>query len=236
MKTIQLLSACLLAIMVSCSYGQSSKENQSDKTTQVRNVTGFTEISVSEGIEVYLSQGDKEFVEVIAKQDLIDEVLTEKDGNTLRIHMKGNNYRNIHVVVNVVAIKIESLDAGSGSSLSTDKIINSDKLKLEVSSGASMNVWFKATSASCESSSGASAKLKGETNNFHAEASSGATLNAGQLNAINVKAESSSGASIKVDVSGEFEADASSGGSIEYSGTPKTKDIEKSSGGSVSKD
>ena len=236
MKTIHFLSACLLTLMISCSFAQETKESKGKETSQVRNVTGFTEISVSEGIEVNLSQGDKEFVEVLANDDIINEVLTEMEGNELKIHMKGNNYRNIHVVVNVVAIKIEALSASSGSSLNTEKIINSEKLDLDVSSGASMNVWFNASEAKCETSSGASAKFKGEVNNFHAEASSGSTLNASQLKAAIVKADVSSGAGIKVDVSEDLNADASSGGSIEYSGNPKTRDIEKSSGGSVSKE
>ncbi len=235
MKAINLITACLLTLGMSCSFAQ-DKSKSNDETRQVRQVTGFSSISVEEGIILNLTQGDKEFVEVLAKADLIDEVLTELDGDKLRVHMKGNHYHNIRVTVNVTAITVKELEAGSGATLETQNTIKSDRLELESSSGATLRVDFNAPKASCETSSGASASLKGETTEFRAEASSGSTLKANNLKAVNVHAEASSGASIRVYVDGEFVAEASSGGSIEYAGTPKSKDIEKSSGGSVSKD
>ena len=236
MKTIHFLSACLLTLTISCSFAQDKKESKDGETKQIRNVTGFTEISVSEGIELNLKQGDKEFVEVIADADLIDEVLTEKNGNELRVHMKGHNYHNINVTVNVTAIKIDELESGSGANLSTETLIKSDKLGMSVSSGASLNVEFNSPLAKCETSSGSSANLKGEVKDFKVEASSGSTINAYNVMATNVNAEASSGSSVKVHVDGDLKAEASSGSNIEYSGTPKSKDVEKSSGGSVSKD
>jgi hypothetical protein len=236
MKTIHLIYACLLTLMISCSFAQEPKDSKGKEICQVRNVTGFSEIYVSEDIKVNLNQGDREFVEVIAKDDIINEVLTEKHGNELKIHMKGNNYHNVKVTVNVVAIKIESLTVDSDASLFTEKEINSEKLRLEVSSDATLNVLFKASEVYCKASSDGSAKLKGEVENFTVEANSDANINAKEVKAVNVKADVSSDADIKVNVSGNFKAYANSDGSIEYSGNPKTKDIDKSSDGSVCKE
>jgi len=240
MKTLNLLLVTLLAFTVGCSNAQTKTENDNaskEKTSQVRQVTGYSRIDVSEGIKVNLTLGGKEFVEVFADEDLIDEVITEVHGTTLSIHMSHNvhNMRNRNVEVNVTAKKVEGIDASSGSSVISQGLIESDNLELSVSSGAHLKVAFKAQTASCDASSGANAELKGAVKNFSADASSGAGIDADDLKTSTVKADVSSGAHIGIDVSDELNAEASSGGSIRYSGAPKMVDIEKSSGGSVKK-
>ncbi len=206
--------------------------------TEVRNVTGFSGIDVREGIKLELTYGDKEYVEVTADEEYIDRVVTEVSGSTLEVYIKGNNWNSWHkeILVKVTAKKVESIDVSSGASLITQNLIESETLKMNVSSGASMKVAFKAPNASCKSTSGATARLKGVAKYFDVEANSGASLHASEVKAFKVKAEASSGANVSVEVEDDFTADASSGGSIKYSGSPKTVDIEKSSGGSVHKD
>lgn len=228
MKTLKLLAAASFLLFFATAL------NAQDKT-EVRKVSGFNGIDVSEGIKVELTYGDKEFVEVTADEEYIESVITEVDGSTLEIHLKGNNWnmRNRHILVKVTAKQIEKLEASSGSSIITQNLIETENLKMHVSSGAGLKVAFKATTASCGSSSGANAKLKGDVGSFETDASSGASIHADELQAKKVNADVSSGASISVSVSDELIADASSGGSIRYIGSPKMKDIEKSSGGSV---
>ena len=228
MRTLKTLTFGLLALFVSLSASAQQK-------TEVRDVKGFSGIDVSEGIRVELTYGDKEFVEVTTDEDVMERVVTELDGNDLRIHMSGNNWNgwNIKVLVKVTAVKIERLEASSGSSIITQNLLESKNLEMSSSSGASLKVAFKAPMASCKTSSGASADLKGETKSFSAKSSSGSNIDAGSLEADKVDADVSSGARIDVTAYLELKAEASSGGTIKYSGSPKMKDIEKSSGGSV---
>ena len=228
MKTIATL---IIVVLVS------SCTSFSQKKTEIRNVTGYTEIDVNEGIKVELTLGIKEFVEVTADEDIIDRVITEISGNELNIYLKGNSWRDNRktVLVKVTATKIESIDASSGADIISQNLIKSDKLEMSVSSGASIQIAFKTLEASCNASSGADAKLKGASKYFEVEASSGANINADKVVAMKVEADVSSGADITVHAEEEIDAEASSGGSIKYSGSPKIVDIEKSSGGSVRK-
>ena len=59
----------------------------SAQTSQTRNVGPFSGIKVSEGIDVYLKQGDKEQVVVEVTGDKVDKVITEVSGSYLKIHM-----------------------------------------------------------------------------------------------------------------------------------------------------
>jgi hypothetical protein len=231
MKTRNLFAAF---VMVALSITSVTAQEKSE----MRNVAGFNGIDVSEGIKVELTQGKAESVEVIADAGYIDRVITELEGTKLNIYLKGNDWNgwNKKVLVKISAIKVESIEASSGSSLATQNLLESERMILSVSSGASIQVAFTAPNSSCEASSGASAKLKGVTKFFSAEAGSGSSIEAKELKAVKVKAEVSSGATIEVDAEEELNAEASSGGSVIYVGDPKMKDIEKSSGGSVKKD
>lgn len=227
MKTLTII--IILALVSTFAFAQ--------EKTEVRNVTGFSKIDVSEGIKVELTLGDKEFVEVTADEEYIDIVLTEVSNGELNIYIKGNNWNNNNkkILVKVTATKVESIDVSSGASVISQNLIESDELDMSASSGSSLKIAFKAKEASCDVSSGANAKLKGAAKYFDTEASSGSSIHAGEVIAVKVMADVSSGASISVHAEEEINAEASSGGSIKYSGSPKNVDIDKSSGGSVRK-
>jgi len=229
MKTLKLLAAIVLIAF-------STTVNAQEKT-EVRDVKGFTSVDVSEGIKVLLTYGDKEFVEVTADADIMDKIATEVNGSELDIYIKGNNWNGgkRKVIVKVTAIKIESLDASSGSSIVTTNTIESETLTTSVSSGASIKATINAQKVSCDASSGAHASLTGKTTMFRGDASSGSSIDASELKAKRVNADVSSGATIKCNAEDELIAEASSGGSVKYSGSPKTVDVDKSSGGSVRK-
>ena len=87
---------------------------------------------------------------------------------------------------------------------------------------------------SCDTSSGSDARLKGTASHFVVNASSGSSIKAKELAVKTCDADVSSGASIKVNVSENLDANASSGGGIRYVGSPKDVDKNSSSGGSIS--
>lgn len=211
--------------------------SSSAQTTESRNVNGFSSIDVSEGITVTLTMGDKESVEVTAPEDYIDKVTTEVNGSELDIFIEGNNSGNKgrNVTVVVVAKTINKIESSSGSSVKTTNIINTDELKINVSSGANVNVECEADKVSVSTSSGAGATVRGGAINLSTDASSGSHITAANLKAHNVVADVSSGANIKVHAEKQLNADASSGGSVAYTGSPEMIDVEKSSGGSVHK-
>lgn len=226
MKTLNYL-VLLIALTLSSTIFAQEK--------QVRSVTGFSKIDVAEGIQVTLTMGDTEKVVVIAPDDYIDKVVTELDGSALKMYLEGdnNNLKGKKIEVLVTAKQIHGIEANSGSSVKTTNCIKSTSFEISVSSGAHANVEIEAQKTEADASSGASIIIRGNTTHFEADASSGANLTADDLVSQNTKADVSSGAHIKLHVEKELEAEASSGGSISYSGKPEMVNVEKSSGGSV---
>lgn len=223
-----ILSLVLITVACSSTLAQETK-------TELRDVTGFNEIDVSEGIRVTLTMGSEEKAEVTTNGEYIEKIITKVDGDVLKIYIEGKGKWTKHkkIEVKVMAKEIKKIHASSGSSIHSTNSIKTEEFKLSVSSGASANLECETNYAYASASSGASMKIKGSTTHFAAKASSGASISGDQLKAKKVKADVSSGAHIKLYADEEIKAEASSGGSIKYSGSPTMKDIHKSSGGSV---
>lgn len=231
MKTIKLLSLILFGV----SFLQMASAQASRQTRQV---SGFHGISVSSGIDLYLTQKKVEEVVVESDSDDLDKIITTVEGGILKITIKQKSWLNIswthnHRKVYVSFITLDKLETSSGSDVVSQSVMKLDKLKLNASSGSDVNLELEANELSIESSSGSDITLKGKASVLEVSASSGSDIDAAELEAKKCNASTSSGSDIKVKVTDELDASASSGGDIYYSGDPKTKNINESSGGDV---
>ncbi len=204
--------------------------------TQTRNVGSFNGVKVAEGIDVYLKKGDKESVKVEATGVKLENVLTEVSGSYLKVHMRDGNYHgHVNVKVYVTYVQLEKLSASSAGSIYSETVIKSNSLEVSCSSAGNVEISVDAMAMEVSASSAGEMELKGKTKSLTADASSAGEVNAYDLEAQNVEAEASSGASVKVFAVEELDAHASSGGSVRYRGNPNKAITDSSSGGSVKK-
>ncbi len=204
--------------------------------TQTRNVGSFNGVKVAEGIDVYLKKGDKESVKVEATGVKLENVLTEVSGSYLKVHMRDGNYHgHVNVKVYVTYVQLDKLSASSAGSIFSETVIKANSLEVSCSSAGNIEVSVDAQTMSVSASSAGEMELKGKTKSLAADASSAGEINAYDLEAQNVEAEASSGASIKVFVVEGLDGHASSGGSVRYRGNPTKAITDSSSGGSVKK-
>lgn len=236
MKAIKLLTLALFITAFFQSPVLLAKQTHTDR--QTRQVGEFHGISVSNGIDLFLSQKSTEEVVVEADSEDLNKIITEVEGGILKIYVKDKSFFNLnwnkHSRKVYVSFKtLDKLDASSGSDASSQSLLKLDKIKLYSSSGLGMKLEIEANELSAESSSGSDISLKGKAEVLQADASSGSDLNASEFQTKKCKASASSGSDVKLFVTEELEANASSGGNIQYSGDPKKKDINQSSGGDV---
>ena len=182
----------------------------------------FSRIEVSRGLNVILEQGDKCWVEVEADENLQNHILVKLNGTTLVITSDENideaTAKNIHVKTPMLT----AIEATSGAEVSTPKVFAGSVIDVKTSSGSTVDLYLEFESIQCEASSGSEMNVKGKTLELHTTASSGSSINADQLFANDVIAQSTSGSSINVRPSMTLDAKASSGSSIDYSGSPET--------------
>jgi hypothetical protein len=210
------------------------------QSTQTRQVPAFHAIQVSTGIELDLTAGRSQRVEVSAATDEYrDHIETTVRDGVLTLRYKNDDDRNRHDRTNkhlrvaVTADQLTALSASSGSSVRTSGDFDAPEFQLDVSSGASVKAGLDTGALTVRQSSGSSSDLSGHAASLDVQSSSGATFDAASLRTDRCRAEASSGSSVRVAVKDDLVAQASSGGSISYQGSPQlTK--RTSSGGSVS--
>ncbi len=236
MRTIKLFS--LLLILGAIFQSSSIQAAQSNDGRQTRQISGFHGISVSSGIDLFLTQKNVEEVFVEAKSDDFDKIITEVEGGILKIYIKDKswphlNWNNEPRKVFVSFKTLDQLHVSAGSDVNSQSVLKLDKFELDVSSGSDVKLELDARQIRVDSSSGSDVSLNGKAEVAEVSASSGSDISAGDLEIKKCNASVSSGSDISIRVTEELNADASSGSDISYSGNPKVKNIRKSSGGDV---
>ena len=235
----------LLFLIVSMiSLGAFAQENKviNDANAVTRSVSGsFTGISVSSGIDLYLTQGNEESVAVSAsEQKHLDRLITEVVNGTLKIYYdnKGASWKfsgkaNLKAYVSFKTL--EKLNVSAGSNATVNGSIKSDKLDLRVTSGADFTGAINAKELVAEVNSGAQANVSGSADKFTIIVNSGADFKGYDFAVDYCDASASSGGAIHLTINKELVAKASSGGDIHYKGEGLIRDIQTSSGGAVKK-
>lgn len=225
--------ALILAILFSsCGFdiGSGKKGNGILEEDQ-RTVNGdFSAVSASEGLEVYVTQGNDYEILVEADENVIDLIATDLKKGVLRIHTIENIGRATKKIY-VSLPKITALETSSGADLIAKSTIRAESIELNASSGSDLQIDdLKADKVNADTSSGAAIKIAGEANTFHSNASSGSAIKAANLTTAVCRAKASSGARITLNVTESLVAEASSGADIQYSGNAKVEGKNSSSG------
>lgn len=200
-----------------------------------RKLNSFDEVQVSQGIDAYLEKGTKESVKVEARGIPLDEVLTEVYGGRLKVHLSKNRWRDYSVTVYITYVSLDGISASSAANVTGKNIIKGDRLDLDVSSAADIEVEVDVNDLSCDASSSGDIEVSGKTKYLDVEVSSAGGVDAYDLEAEIVKVDASSGAGAKVYATKEIDAEASSGASVRYRGDPAKSRTDTGSGGSVRK-
>lgn len=238
----KIIAATIAAILFSSCHikdidfgnGIDGNGNVSKQTRNVEN--NFSKIEVSRGLNVTLEQSETYFVEVEADQNLLEHITTRVENGTLIISSDENideaKAKNILVRFPL----LNSLEATSGSSVSTNGIFTGTDVTIKTSSGSEAILALEIDNITCESTSGSTLKIRGKALQLNTASSSGSSIEAQELLANDVISQSTSGSSTNVNPLVSLNAKSSSGSSIDFKGSPKTVIKEESSGGSVSKE
>lgn len=204
--------------------------------TEKRSINSpFTKIDASTGVEVIVEQGATTEVEVEVDDNLMEHIVTRVENGTLIVKIDGNINTMESAIVRVSTKTIEGLESSSGATIRSKSTLKGTNLTAKTSSGSTINTDLEYEKVESESSSGSEITLSGKALIVKTNSSSGSTINAQELAANEITAESTSGSNTTVNPIVLLNAKASSGSSIVYVKDPKKVIKEESSGGSVSK-
>lgn len=224
-------------LFASCNFSNNLKSinGSGNVTTEKRNIQGsFENVSVSNAIDLVIEQSDKTEVTVEADDNLIKEITTKIEGNTLVIKCSYNSLRNIKSKKVFVKMPIiNNIKASSASTVKSINVLRGENISFDASSAADINVNVESDAVTCETSSASNIAIEGKTLTLNVSASSGSGIDAKRMLANDIEAQASSGASIHVHPILSLNAKASSGANINYNSIPKSIEKKTSSGGSI---
>lgn len=235
---MKLFVAILVSILFSSCHFQANFdgiEGSGTVITQDRNITEeFKKIEVNQGIELVVEQSSTKSVQVKADDNIIGHIITKVENGTLIIETDHgyNTSNNPKVIVRLPIIS--ELVASSGSKITSNNSLITEKIVVNSTSGSNIDIKVEADFISIESTSGSYAEVSGKALKLETSSSSGSEINARGLNTNVVYSDASSSSSTSVDAIVKLDAHASSGASIKYKSSPKELRKQESSGGSVS--
>ncbi len=225
-----LLSSCGFDINIA-DFGPGKKGN-GKVVNETRDITeDFTEVSVSRGLMVYITQADEFNIEVEADENIIDLIATDIKNGRLRVHAR-ENIGTATKKIYVSLPEVSALKSSSGAQLRSESVVKSDRLEVDGSSGAQINLKLLANTLEIDANTGANLNLSGDADRAEVNVSTGGNINAKNLMTKACTADASTGGNLKIMVSESLMADANTGGNIGYSGKPKVQK-KKSLSGSV---
>jgi hypothetical protein len=201
---------------------------------ETRNVSGFTGVHASTGIDVYLYEGKDFDVKVEADENLMEIILTEVEGKMLVIKTDRVNIRNAKSKkVYVTLPKLDELKISSAGDCEGQTPFTCDDLRISISSAGDLDLEVEAERIDLDISSSGDARISGRTNQLDASLSSAGDLHAFDLIADVVDVRVSSAGDARVHAEEEISMDASSAGNIYYRGDADVVHSRSSSAGDI---
>ena len=239
MCTRVIIATIVALLLTSCRYDidlGDGIDGNGNVITEKRTINeSFTKIEVSRGIEVIVEQDSNTAIEVEADENIIKHITTKVENGVLVISTDESIDSAEAETVRVKMPVINGLESSSGSNISSKSTLKGTNIAVKSSSGSEIEATLEYDGVKSESTSGSEITLSGKTLKLQSHSSSGSEINASNLLVNDVIAETTSGSTTTVNPLVSLNAKASSGSSINYTGTPKTISKEENSGGDVSK-
>jgi hypothetical protein len=237
MKSLKFILILALSLgLTSCVDGQfyRSVRGNGNVVTKERQSRYFDAVRVATGIDVYLTQGDRESIRVEADENLHEYIVTEVRDGILRVYTNNVNIRDAEMKRVHVTIKdVKSLESSSAGDIIGQSPVKSGNVQIEASSSGDIILELYAAEVEVGISSAGNINLKGEAEKLSADLSSAGDLDAYDFKVKEADVSVSSAGSAKINVSESLKARASSAGDIMYMGNPGYVDSHSSSAGGV---
>lgn len=238
MKKTFLFLACLISF---AAFAQDNKAI-ADPNATVRTLSGsFTAISVSSGIDLYITQGNEESLAISASDEkYMSRFKTEVVNGTLKLYYDNNGvtwtaHENRKLKAYVSFKTLEKLQGSAGASVTVKGSMTADNLDMKFTSGSEFEGQVNAKQIVVDQNSGSEVNVSGKADKLNIEVSSGASFKGFDMAVDFCDAKASSGGEVKITINKELSAKANSGGGIRYKGTGLIRDININSGGIVKK-
>lgn len=210
-----------------------------DKNVQERNVSSFSAIKVSGGIDVFLSQGNENAVAVSASDETYrDNIKTEVENGVLNIYYDSHSFRfssNKKLRAYISFKTLESIEGSGACDFMINGILKANNLRVKLSGACDMKGIVNISNGQFDLTGASTVKVSGSINNLKLEASGASDLKNYDLVVDNCIAQLSGASDASLTVNKSISAKASGASSLHYKGNPEIREISSSGASSISK-
>ena len=228
----------LVSILCFSVIANAQKQFVVDANAEPRSIIGsFNAVMVSGGIDLYLSQSDKEEIAVSASEEKFKEgIKTVVEGNTLKIYYdgdKGWNRKNRIMRVYVSFKDMEKLEASGASDIIVAGEIKQTSLLMKLSGASNFKGAVIVSTLKLDLSGASDVTLSGTASVVNIESSGASDVKAYDLVTDVCTAKASGASDVNITVNKELNAHASGASDIQYKGSAVIKDIQSSGASSI---
>jgi len=211
-----------------------------DPNAQLRQVSGFNEISVSGGIDLYLSPDEKETVVVSANDNRYrDRIITRVVDNRLEIFYDNKGSMrwpdNMKLKAYVSFKTLQKVKASGSSDVYVNGVIKSEKLEIRLSGSSDFKGAIKVGELDLIQSGSSDSRISGTADRVKIDVSGSSDVKAYEMVVNYCDVEASGASDIQITVNKELSARASGASDIYYMGSGIIKEVKSSGSSSVSK-
>ena len=240
-NTNKILGLCLLTMILfqtTLSANPSWREwlkGSGNVIEETRDVSSFHGIDVGGAFEVILIKSSEEKVVIEADDNLMASITTKVFGGILEIDKRDNFRSPTELIVRVYYKSLDRIDISGAASLTSDDILNAQKLRLEASGASFIKLTLDIESMVADFSGASKLNFEGNAKNVTLETSGACVYNAFDLETELCKIDASGAAVARVWVKERLELEASGASSVKYKGSPNIDIVRVSGAASVRK-
>ncbi|MHA4845288.1 head GIN domain-containing protein [Flavitalea antarctica] len=232
----KILSILALSLLVLSAQAQQIN----DPNVEVRPLTGFNSIKVSNAIDLYLSQGDEEAVAVSAdKVAWRNHIKTSVQDGVLRIYYEntGDGFKmgNRKLKAYVSVKDLVNLEASGASDVVIAGRMTGGDVRIQMNGASDFRGSVDFKSLDLKLNGASDANITGRVVSLKVDANGASDLKGYELETDICTAEASGASDIKITVNKELSARASGASGVYYKGTGVIRDIKSSGSSSISK-
>ena len=224
MKLAQNILLVAFALLLTTSLTAQKWGDDGNTAEEDRKVGDFTSVSVGGGIDLEITQGNSNTIHVEASDHIIDKLITEVDGNQLRIYFDKKVRRVKKALVQITVDDLKSIHASGGSDVESKGTLTFDKLEIHGSGGSDMELELEVDKLYVNCSGGSDMEIEGNADFLDINASGGSDFDGYDFIAKEVVISASGGSDSNVYASESIVVNASGSSDVNFKGNPaKTK-------------
>jgi len=230
-----MLSACAVIIFSSAI----AQKTFNDPNAAIRNVSSFHAIQISDGIDLYLTQGNEALAVSAINEEVRNKITTKVEDGVLKIYYghegvtldRGNKKMKAYVSFKT----LDKLQASGGSDVYADEGISATELNVHLSGGSDFHGRVNSSKLQMEANGGSDVYVSGKATTLLINATGGSDFHGYDLISDNCSVNASGGSDVNITCNKELNVNASGGSDVYYKGDGSIKNMNSGGSSSVKK-